>query len=83
VRETGGKTADLELEVVGKSVSDVTQMINALNKSGSFGAYPKVQLPPTEGMDDVGFKLGVTYYPAPAPGSPRAGLGNQMAEGGR
>jgi Tfp pilus assembly protein PilN len=57
-----GKTVSILLEVVGKSVGDVTSMMNSLERTGHFITMP-VKQAPIEGTEDVQFLLNVDYFP--------------------
>ncbi len=57
-------TVPLDMEVVARSVDDVTQMITAFNQTGVFVVSPKWQKP-VEGLPDIEFGLGIEYQPPP------------------
>lgn len=57
-------TVPLEMEVVARSVDDVTAMITAFNKTGVFLVSPKWQKP-IEGTSDIEFGLEIGYQPPP------------------
>src|SRR5262245_23216127 len=69
--------ATLNLTVIGKRGAEVTTMINKFHESRRFKVSP-VSKKAVEGTEEIEFDLKVEYL-AQTP-SPRAGLGNQMAE---
>jgi Tfp pilus assembly protein PilN len=56
------KTVSILLEVVGRSVGDVTSMMTSLERTGHFITMP-VKQAPIEGTEDVQFLLNVDYFP--------------------
>jgi len=68
--------ATLGMNVIGKSGSEVTVMINKFHESGRFKVFP-ISKKTVEGTEEVEFELKVEYFP-PAPSS-RASLSNQIA----
>jgi len=54
------RTIPLTMEVVARSVDDVTEMITAFNRTGIFIANPKWQKP-VEGLSDIEFGLEIEY----------------------
>jgi Tfp pilus assembly protein PilN len=56
------KTVSILLEVVGRSVGDVTSMMSSLERTGHFITKP-VKQALIEGTDDVQFLLNVDYFP--------------------
>jgi Tfp pilus assembly protein PilN len=69
--------ATLNMTVIGKSGAEVTTMINKFHESRRFKVSP-MSKKPVEGTEEIEFDLKVEYL-APTP-TPRAGLGNQVAE---
>ena len=57
-------TIPLDMEVVARSVDDVTSMITAFNRAGSYVVTPKWQKP-IEGTSDIEFGLEIAYEPPP------------------
>lgn len=57
-------TVPLDMEVVAKTVDDVTSMISAFNRTGVFVVSPKWQKP-IEGTADIEFGLEIAYQPPP------------------
>lgn len=80
--DPGGKTVSLTLGGVAKNIGAVTQIVKNLGDSGIFGAEPK-SYSPVEGTEEYDFVLEVEYRPSASPHPSRAGLANQVAEGGR
>lgn len=68
--------ATLTLDVIGKTGTDVTTMINKFHESNRFKVAP-ISRKPVEGTDQVEFSLKVEYLP-PRFGV-RTSLGNQIA----
>jgi Tfp pilus assembly protein PilN len=81
-QDQAGKTVSLTFSAVGKNVMAVTEMIESLSKSGFFIAEPR-SITPLDGVEDVEFVIAVEYQPAASQRPSRAGLANQVAEGGR
>jgi Tfp pilus assembly protein PilN len=77
-KDAEGKSVTLSFDVVGKSSTEVTQMISELNKSSRFVIYPQSQRQ-VEGTDEVEFQLNVEYRPAQFATSQAAGLKTQVA----
>jgi len=69
--------ATLIMTVIGKNGADVTTMINKFQESRRFRVSP-VSAKPVEGTEEIEFELKVEYLARTA--TPRAGLGNQVAE---
>jgi Tfp pilus assembly protein PilN len=57
-----GKTVSILLEVVGRSVGDVTSMMDSLDRTGHFFTMP-VNSASIEGTEDVQFLVDVDYFP--------------------
>jgi hypothetical protein len=57
-------TVPLDMEVVAKSVDDITAMITAFNRTDVFVVSPKWQKP-IEGTSDIEFGLEIAYQPPP------------------
>jgi Tfp pilus assembly protein PilN len=77
-KEAEGKSISLSFDVVGKSPTDVTQMISDLNRSARFLVFPKAQKM-VEGTEQVEFQLEVEYRPPQVVNSQAAGLKTQVA----
>jgi Tfp pilus assembly protein PilN len=77
-KEAEGKTVSLSFDVVGKSATEVTQMIGELNKSARFVVYPQAQRQ-VEGTEEVEFQLGVEYRPPPVAATQSAPISTQVA----
>jgi hypothetical protein len=77
---TSGKTIELLLDVVGKSVTDVTQMMQSLERSGRFVTTP-VKQTDVEGTGETEFLVKLEYFPLGATPAAVSGLGNQVAGG--
>jgi Tfp pilus assembly protein PilN len=77
-KDTEGKSVTLSFDVVGKSSTEVTQMISELNKSSRFVIFPVSQRT-VEGTEEVEFQLNVEYRPAQFATSQAAGLKTQVA----
>lgn len=75
---TEGKAVTLSFDVVGKSATEVTQMISDLNRSSRFVIYPAAQRP-VEGTEEVEFQLNVEYRPPQFATSQNTGLKTQVA----
>ncbi|MBX3280118.1 MAG: hypothetical protein KF868_19115 [Acidobacteria bacterium] len=75
---TAGANVLLTMEVVGKGVSHVTQMIADFNRTGIFIVTPKWQKP-VEGTEEVEFGLDIEYQPPASAPSARP-AGQQVAE---
>ena len=73
-----GKAVTLSFDVVGKSATEVTQMISELNRSSRFVIYPASQRP-VEGTEEVEFQLNVEYRPPQFATSQTSGLKTQVA----
>jgi Tfp pilus assembly protein PilN len=80
--DQGGKTASLTLTGVAKNIGAISQIVKNLSSSGIFDAEPK-SYGPLEGTEEYEFTLEVEYRPTAQPRPSRAGLANQVAEGGR
>lgn len=76
--ESARVTVPLDMEVVAKSVEDVTAMISAFNRTGVFVVSPKWQKP-VEGLTDIEFGLGIEYQPPPI-AAPSVPASQQIAE---
>ena len=76
--ETERRTIPLTMDVVAKSVDDVTQMITAFNGTGIFIANPKWQKP-VEGLTDIEFGLEIEYR-SPVAAHPVVSPAQQIAE---
>jgi Tfp pilus assembly protein PilN len=74
---TSGKAAELTFDVVGKSVTDVTQMMQSLERSGRFVTTPLKQND-VEGTGEVEFVINIKYSPLGAAAAPRLGLASQV-----
>jgi len=72
------RTIPLTMDVVAKSVDDVTEMITAFNRTGIFIANPKWQKP-VEGLSDIEFGLEIEYR-SPAVAHPVVAPAQQIAE---
>jgi hypothetical protein len=70
------QTVALTMEVVAKSVPDVTLMLNEFNRTGIFVVTPKWQKP-VEGLSDIEFGLEIEYQPPSS--APNRNLGQQSA----
>ncbi len=77
-KDAEGKAVSLSFDVVGKSSTEVTQMISELNRSARFVIYPQSQRQ-VEGTEEVEFQLGVEYRPAQFATSQTSGLKTQVA----
>lgn len=66
------------MEVIARSVDDVTQMISAFNSTGMFIVTPKWQKP-VEGLTDIEFGLELEYRP-PYAAQPVTAPAQQIAE---
>lgn len=77
-KDVDGKTVNLSFDVVGKSSTDVTQMISELNRSARFSVYPKSQKQ-LEGTSEVEFQLGVEYHPPQSAMAQPTALKSQVA----
>jgi Tfp pilus assembly protein PilN len=77
-KETEGKAVSLSFDVVGKSATEVTQMIGELNKSARFVVYPLAQKQ-VEGTEEVEFQLGVEYRPPQFAATQPTPLNTQVA----
>jgi hypothetical protein len=64
------------MEVVAKSVPDVTLMLSEFNRTGIFVVTPKWQKP-VEGLPDIEFGLEMEYQPPSR--APNRNLGQQIA----
>jgi hypothetical protein len=69
-------TVALTMEVVAKSVPDVTLMLNEFNRTGIFVVTPKWQKP-VEGLPDIEFGLEIEYQPPSS--APNRNVGQQIA----
>lgn len=83
-RDAMRTTVPLDMEVVAKSVEDVTQLITAFNQTRVFVVSPKWQKP-VEGLPEIEFGLEIAYQPPPIalPGTPvtaRPAAAPQIAE---
>ena len=77
-KDVEGKAVTLSFDVVGKSSTEVTQMISELNRSARFVIYPKSQKI-VEGTAEVEFQLSVEYRPPQFATAQPAGLKTQVA----
>ena len=77
-KDADGKTVNLSFDVIGKSSTDVTQMISELNRSARFSVYPKSQKQ-LEGTEEVEFQLGVEYHPPQMATAQPTALKSQVA----
>lgn len=76
-REGSTRAIKLMMDVIGKSVEDVTLMIDDFNRSGIFLVTPKLQKQ-VEGTTEIEFSLELDYLPPGAAGA--ASGGTQIAE---
>ncbi len=76
--ETTRVTIPLAMEVVAKSVDDVTEMFTAFNRTDVFVVSPKWQKP-VEGLTDIEFGLEIAYRPPPI-AQPSVPVTQQIAE---
>jgi hypothetical protein len=72
------RTIPLTMDVVARSVDDVTEMITAFNRTGIFIANPKWQKP-VEGLADIEFGLEIEYR-SPVTAHPVVAPAQQIAE---
>ncbi|MBL8207101.1 MAG: hypothetical protein JNM09_22905 [Blastocatellia bacterium] len=77
-KDAEGKSVSLSFDVIGKSSTEVTQMISELNRSARFTVYPRSQKT-VEGTEEVEFQLSVEYRPSQFSTAPLSSLKTQVA----